>query len=321
MKPFDKSKLNIKPLSERSSKSDLSILIEPNSTPPELSSEQASRLERIATSIKIAKGQDAPIVFAFGAHLIKNGLSKILIELMQEGYVQHILGNGATSIHDWELAFQGKTEEDVEHYVKEGQFGLWEETGHYLNIAISENAELGYGTAVGKLIWEEKIGKEVVLHPHKEISIFGQAFHLGIPISVSIGMGQDIIHTHPDCDGAAIGEASYIDFLKFVETVSNLENGIYISVGSAITSPMVFEKALSMARNVALQESRTLENFNIIVNDIQPGTCDWHEREPPKNNPAYYLRFMKTFARMGGNCEYIEMDNRVFLHNLYHLLQ
>src|SRR3989344_1711721 len=295
MKPFDKSKLKTKPLSERSSKSDLSVLIEPNSIPPELSSEQASKLERIAASIKRAKGQDAPIVFAFGAHLIKNGLSKILIELMNEGYVQHILGNGATSIHDFELAFQGATEEDVEHYVKEGQFGLWEETGHYLNTAISENIELGYGTAVGKLIWEGRAGKEVVSHPHKEISVFGQAFRLDIPVSVCLGIGHDIINTHPYCDGAAIGKASYIDFLKFVETVSNLENGVYISVGSAITSPMVFEKALSMARNVASQESRKLENFNIVVNDIQPEDWDWSKGEPPKNHPIYYLRFFKTF--------------------------
>jgi len=321
MELFDRSRLEIKPLSERKSKTDLSSLINPCSSPPEISQGDCSKLEEIAYLVKESKNRKAPIIFSFGAHLIKNGLSKIVIELTKKGYVSHILGNGAVSIHDWEFSFQGKTEEDVKEYLQEGQFGLWEETGRYINQAIVRYQNLGYGCAVGKLISEEKLGEGQVIHKHKNISLLGNAFSLGIPVSICPQIGCDIIHTHPKCDGAAIGKAAYIDFLKFANTISNLEGGVYISVGSAITSPMIFEKALSMAKNIARQENRVLENYDIVVNDIQEGTWDWSKGEPAKDNPAYYLRFMKTFSRAGGNCQYIKMDNRAFLHNLYYLLK
>ena len=179
----------------------------------------------------------------------------------------------------------------------------------------------GYGGSVGRLIHEEILGNEKILHLNKDKSVLANAYNLKIPLSICPGIGYDIIYTHPKCDGAAVGEASYIDFLKFVNTIYNLENGVYISIGSAITSPMVFEKSLSMAKNKALQEGKKLENFKIYVNDIQPGTWDWSKGEPPKDNPAYYLRFMKTFARMSGSSEYIQMDNVKFLHNLYWMLK
>lgn len=309
-KMFDRQKLDIKPLYKRESKSDLSILINPNSEPPEISEEQKSKLENIVNSVKQAKMCNAPIIYAFGAHLIKNGLSKILIELMREGYVQHLLSNEAVVIHDWELAFQGKTEEDVRRYVAEGQFGLWE-TGMHIGNAIKLGAEhnLGYGETVGKLISESN-------YPNKEISVLGEAYRLQIPFSIGVTLGQNITHAHPNLDFTSLGKAGGIDFLRFVDAISNLQNGIYFSIGSAILSPQIFEKALSMARNV----NKNLNKYSIYINDIQPGNWDWNKGEPPKNNPAYYLRFMKTFARMGGKFEYIEMDNRAFLHNLYYLL-
>ena len=318
---FDMSKLEILSLSERESKTDLSVTINPNSVPPQVSGEEFSRLEKIASLVKSSRERRAPVIFAFGAHLVKNGLSKILINLMKMGYVQHILGNGAVSIHDWEFAFQGKTEEDVRKYLEEGQFGLWDETGRYINQAIKENKKLGYGGGLGKFILDGILKKEYLQHEHKAISILGNAFHLGIPVTISPLMGADIIYTHPKCDGAAIGKAGYIDFLKFANTISNLEGGTYISIGSAVTSPMVFEKALSMARNIARQKNKSIKNFNVIVNDIQEGEWEWSKGEPPKDNPAYYLRFMKTFSRAGGTVEYIQMDNRAFLHNLYHFLK
>lgn len=321
MELFDRSRLQLKPLAERKSKSDLSIMIYPNSTPPQVSSKDYSQLEKIASCMKESKEKREPIIFAFGAHLIKRGLSLILIDLMKKGYVQHILGNGAVSIHDWELAFQGKTEEDVKKYLSEGQFGLWKETGKYINGAINDYPFDGYGIRIGRLIFEDKLRGERVEHPYKDFSILANAYRLNIPVSICPQIGSDIIYTHPECDGRGIGHAAYVDFLKFAETISNLEGGTYISIGSAITSPMIFEKALSMAKNVARQEGRKLENYNIIVNDIQKGNWDWNDGEPPKDNPAYYLRFMKTFSRVGGKLQYIEMDNRTFLHNLYHLLK
>lgn len=322
MKEFDRGRLRMKRLAERKSKTDLSAIINPKNEPPIVPREKMSKLEEIADSIKIARMNKAPVIFAFGAHLVKNGLSRIFINLMEMGYVQYAIGNEAVAIHDWELAYQGKTEEDVKVYIREGQFGLWEETGKNLNkaIKIGNKIGLGYGEAVGKFIEEDGISDEIVTHPYKEFSILGNAYKLNVPFGISASIGENITHAHPECDGASLGESSYRDFLRFTETVKNLEGGVYISTGSAIKSPMLFEKALSMARNAALQEGRVLENYRIVVNDIQPSPWDWKQGEPPKDNPAYYLRFFKTFSRMGGKCNYIELDNKDFLHNLYWLL-
>lgn len=310
LRMFDRNKLKIRPLHERESKSDLSILINPNSDPPKLTDSEKSKLKQIADSVRKAKQRQAPVVYAFGAHLIKNGASRILIELMKLGYVQHILSNEAVIIHDWELAFQGRTEEDVRRYVAEGQFGLWE-TGEHIGNALKQGAleNLGYGESIGRLISESS-------YPNKDISVAGEAYRLGIPFSVGVTLGQNISHTHPNFDFTSLGKAGGIDFLRFVKTISNLQGGVYFSIGSAVLSPQIFEKALSMAKNT----NPDLNNYNIYVNDIQPGTWDWLQGEPPKDNPAYYLRFMKTFARIGGKSEYIIIDNRAFLHNLYCLL-
>ncbi|HLC63188.1 MAG TPA: hypothetical protein VJJ21_02615 [Candidatus Nanoarchaeia archaeon] len=316
MNIFNRNNLNIKPLSARQSKSDLSIMIQPESKPEKITKEELAKIKEIAESIKESRKNNAPVIFAFGAHFIKNGLALILIELMKQGYVQHILGNGAVSIHDWELAFQGKTEEDVKKYIAEGQFGIWQETGFYMNKAINLHPELGYGQALGKFMSESKIN-----HPYKQNSILAQAYQLKIPLSICTSIGHDIIYTHPECKGESIGKASYVDFLKFVTTLENFEHGTYISIGSAITSPMVFEKALSMVKNIAIQKNKKLENYNIFVVDIQPGTWDWSKGEPGKDHPAYYLRFCKTFSRMQGEFQYIKMDNKYFLHNLYHQLR
>ncbi len=319
MKLFDRTKLKLKPLAERESKSDLSILINPSSNPPRINKDERSKLEEVAFAIKESKREKAPIVFAFGAHAVKNGLSKIIISMMKEGYIQHMLVNEAFVIHDWELAFQGRTEEDVKKYVNEGQFGLWDETGLCLNAAINFGAKnnIGYGQSVGKMINGEKVSNIKIPHQYKSISVIGNAYKSDIPISVGVTIGQNIHHTHPGFSGEATGKAGEIDFLRFVETISNLERGVYISIGSAILSPQIFEKALSMAKNV----NKKLNNYHIYVNDLQPGNWDWSQGEPQKDNPAYYLRFMKTFSRMGGETRYIEMDNRKFLHNLYYLLK
>src|SRR3989338_1976459 len=265
MNIFNRNNLNIKPLSARQSKSDLSIMIQPESKPEKITKEELAKIKEIAESIKESRKNNAPVIFAFGAHFIKNGLSLILTELMKKGYVQHILGNGAVSIHDWELSFQGKTEEDVKKYIAEGQFGIWQETGFYINKAINLHPELGYGEALGKFICESKIS-----HPHKHQSVLAQSYQLKIPASICTSIGHDIIYTHPECKGESIGKASYIDFLKFASTIENFEHGTYISIGSAITSPMVFEKALSMAKNLAIQQHKKLENYTLVVNGIQP---------------------------------------------------
>jgi len=363
MQLFNKHQIKTKPLSERISKSDLSIMIDPNTQPPEIPFDQKQKIKQIARQIIQAKQNNSSIILTFGAHLIKNNLSKIIIEMIKKQYITHLASNGASAIHDWELAFQGKTEEDVRFYVQQGQFGIWEETGKYQNLAIQEGAKnnLGYGESIAKMIHEEElifnnstqeklspsesysvqtinpistkdnqIGRvdgsndqeqtQNIPPPYKQTSILNAAYTNQIPFTIHPCLGQDIIYTHPLCNFQAIGKTAEIDFLRFVKSVSNLEEGIYLSVGSAILSPMIFEKALSMARNTAHQNNKEIKNFTIIVNDIQPsGDWDWSsDQDPPKSSPAYYLRFCKTFHRMGAKqMQYLQLDNRAFIHNLY----
>ncbi len=361
---FDRRKIIFKPLSQRQSKSDLNILASLDEPPPELSEESEAIVETIVERMKQAKSKSAPILFAYGAHLFKNGLAPLLIELMKKGWIQHLLTNGAGSIHDWELAFHGETEEDVKRYIQEGQFGLWQETGFFLNLAVLVGAAygLGYGESVGKMIYDDGLsipatevlhyqmdflmqqqpmservadvanllasiqnfkipaGEMEILHPHKKVSIQHHAYCLQIPFSVCPGIGYDIIYGHPLNNGSAIGRSTLADFLAFANSVSHLEGGVFLSVGSAIMAPMTFEKSVSMARNIALQEGRPLKNYLLIVNDIQEGQWDWSQGEPPKNHPAYYLRFCKSFSRMGGEFKYLQLDNTLLLKSLYHRL-
>ena len=133
--------------------------------------------------------------------------------------------------------------------------------------------------------------------------------------------GHDIIYTHRANRGAAVGRCAERDFLSFVNSVSGLEEGVYLSIGSAVMSPMIFEKALSMARNVAQKEGTDIRKCSIHVVDLQKETWDWSKGEPPMDNPAYYLRFMKTFNRMGCPIDYTSIDNRDFLLHLYQRLK
>jgi len=342
---FDRTKLKFLPLSLRKSKSSLENLI----IDPDLIEDfdDSEIFQKISSEIIEARKKEASVILTFGAHLIKNGLSLVLKKMIEKNYITHLATNGAGSIHDWEIAFHGKTEEDVQENLKEGKFGLWEETGKYLNLAIISGAytEKGYGESVCQMIHEEVIkipkklpqklskilknyclnpGEEIrIKHPFKDYSIQNHAFKNNINFTVHPGFGYDIIYSHPLNHGVSIGKTAEIDFLKFVDSVTKLENGVYISIGSAIMSPMIFEKSLSMARNYRSSFSEKIENFTIVVNDIQESNWNWNcDKEPPKDNPAYYLRFCKTFKRCGAkNLYYIQKDNREFLKSLYKNLE
>src|SRR5207253_589629 len=162
-------------------------------------------------------------ILMMGAHVLRAGVSPYLIDLMERGLISHIAMNGAGPIHDWELALIGATTESVARYVQTGEFGLWRETGH-MNDVISEGARagLGMGEALGRAILDG-------VFPHKDISVLAQAVKLGVPVTVHVGIGYDIIHEHPNCDGAALGQTSYQDFLIFAEGVSKLEGGALLS--------------------------------------------------------------------------------------------
>lgn len=156
-----------------------------------------------------------------------------------------------------------------------------------------------------------------VKHPFKQYSIQYACYKEHIPFTDHPMFGHDIIYTHKANKGAAIGRTAEVDFLRFVHSVSNLEGGVYLSIGSAVMSPMVFEKSLSMVRNISMQQGKDIRNCHIHVLDLQKQTWDWSKGEPPMDDPAYYLRFMKTFSRMGCPVDYTSIDNRDFLVGLY----
>jgi hypothetical protein len=160
-------------------------------------------------------------------------------------------------------------------------------------------------------------GTHPVPHPWKAASVQSACYERGVPFTVHPGIGQDIVYSHPLFRGGAVGRGAMTDFLVYASAIERLEGGVYLSVGSSVMSPMIFEKSLSMARNVLRQRGKRLEDFTIVVNDLTPAAWDWSRGEPPVESPAYYVRFMKTFARMGGALRYVGSDNRLFLHGLY----
>jgi hypothetical protein len=184
------------------------------------------------------------IVWGVGAHVIKTGLSPLLVDLMERGFVSALATNGAGVIHDFEIALSGATSEDVDASLGKGRFGMADETGRLLNGAINDGvkAGLGLGQAVGKFLCDK--------HPQYEhSSVMASAFRLGIPLTVHVALGTDIIHMHPAASGAALGEGSLRDFRFFASNVARLEGGVYLNCGSAVVLPEVFLKAVSLARN------------------------------------------------------------------------
>jgi hypothetical protein len=161
-------------------------------------------------------------------------------------------------------------------------------------------------------------GRMAVPHRWKHASILAQAYHHGVPMTVHPGIGYDIISNHPVFNGAAIGRAAEWDFKLFAGSLRDLEGGVVLSIGSAIMGPQVFEKALSCVNNLRLQEGKGIvRSHNFYVVDLQDGgNWDWTRGEPPKTNPAYYLRFCKSYSRMGGTLNYVQCDNVTFLHHL-----
>lgn len=367
---FNRDALDVFPLSNRVNKIDvLREAIDPATYPVELTDEARRDVERVADELRRAKKLGAARVLTYGAHSIKNGLGPLLSRLAEDGWLTHLTTNGAGVIHDWEFAFQGASGEDVRRYATEGQFGIWEETGKYINLSIVVGAFFGrgYGESVGETIRANGLeiptdaeltdailagtrpdadsttldraaaaadllaskrrfslpdGKLEIPHRFPEYSVAFRTRRAGVRFSCCPMIGCDIIYTHPANKCAAIGRAAERDLLSFVDSVSRLEGGVYLSVGSAVLSPMIFEKALSMARNAARQEKRKIDDFSICVVDLAKSDWDWTKNgEPPATDPAYYHRYCKTFSRMGGRMTYCGADNRSWFVALYNELQ
>ena len=283
---FDRSALKIKPLSQRIH--DLSRDVVLDLEQP-ASLEHQDELKSVAESIIEAKENRSSTLMMMGGHVIRSGVQKYIIDLMTRGYIDCLAMNGSGIIHDFELALIGATTESVARYIQTGEFGLWRETGYLndiINKAYREDSSVGMGEAVGQAILDGD-------YPHKNISLLAAARKLNIPVTVHVGVGYDIIHEHPNCDGAAMGALSFNDFLKFAEVIRNLEGGVIMNFGSAVMAPEVFLKALSMARNVAHQSDREIRHFTTLVSDLYDLPRDYRS-ETLKDQPGYYFRPWKT---------------------------
>ncbi|VAX15730.1 FIG00605929: hypothetical protein [hydrothermal vent metagenome] len=279
---FDREKLSLRPLALR--QSDFSVeSIKSVATKPGKFPELGEVAERIIKARRLG----APVILIIGAHVLRCGVQPVLFEMMERGFVTLVAGSGALMIHDFELGLTGKTTENVSRYIQEGQFGLWTETG-WINDFVAKGWERGegLGETIGKAISDGE-------YPYMDISLFARAYKLGIPVTVHVGIGYDIVHQHPNCNGAAYGATSYADFLRFAAEVERLEDGVVMNFGSAVMGPEVFLKALAMARNVAKQKGKNISRFTTLVCDLQNLKNDYRT-EPSKNDPNYYFRPLKT---------------------------
>jgi hypothetical protein len=256
------------PIAKRAGKVSLRALAKPASrgdtfsnfleTLPDILAVQDFRA--VVKAIERARKNRRPVVLGMGAHPIKVGLSPLIIDLMNRGIITAVATNGACIVHDFELAFAGNTSEDVGTELCGGTFGMAKETGMYLNKAIK--AGIGKGFGIGRAIGEMMNNGKFRFG---EKSIFASACELSISATVHVAIGTDIIHMHPDADGAAIGEGSFRDFKLFASIVSDLEGGVYINLGSAVIMPEVFLKALTIARNLGNKvDSITTVNMDFI---------------------------------------------------------
>jgi hypothetical protein len=332
---FDRSRLQLKPLAERVHDMTLADVL-PLDAPGEPFEHLV--LPIIAQRMLAARQAGAPVIVLMGAHVIKSGLSRFVIDLMERGIITHIGMNGAGPIHDFELALIGATTESVARYIREGQFGLWQETG-WINEIVAAGARegLGYGEALGKAICEstnqrinESANQEAATRhspirsfAHSDVSILATGYRLRVPVTVHIGLGYDIIHEHPNCDAAALGAASYRDFLIFTEAITRLQGGVFLNFGTAVMGPEVYLKALAMARNVAAQEGRQINKFTTAVFDLLDLGPDL-DHEAPKTDARYYYRPYKTIlvrtVADGGESFYVRGGHRGTIPALHQLL-
>lgn len=309
---FDRGNLILKSIDQRIHDISLEDMLLPNS---ELPIFEHPTLEILAERIVASAKCGATVLVMIGAHLIKTGASPLLIPLMQKGYITHLAMNGAGAIHDFELALIGKTSENVAKYIVEGEFGFWKETGRINEVAKEASKEgLGLGEVLGRTIEKEKF-------PFRETSLLAAGYRFNVPVTIHIGIGCDIIHQHPNCDGGALGASSYNDFLVYTQSVTKLERGVFLNFGSAVTGPEVYLKALSMARNVATQKGEKISSFTTAVFDLLPLEEENLNETPLKSDARYFYRPWKTIlARTvaeGGESFYVKGEHRLTVSALY----
>jgi hypothetical protein len=336
--------------------------IKTTNLPNELEEEAMEIILRTANDIIKAKEKGASRILTFGTHLVSNGLGPLLGEFIRRGWLTHLATTGTSIVNDFELASQGATNEDARANLPTGKLGMWQEPALYLNIAILLGAwqGLGLGESIGKMIADggleipdgkalikdiqhlddfekiasttdllEKIekykipsGRMKIAFPYRQFSLQYAAWQARIPFTVHPMFGLDVFFMHPMNSFAAVGRTSETDFLYFVNSIDQMEDGIYISAGSSIASPMIYEKALSMSQNVRIPVGRRMQRHKILVVDLAESRWDWMlNGEPPESRPEYYLRYCKSFSRAKGETMcYISADTRDFFLHLYNAL-
>lgn len=308
---FDRNNLLIKPLEERVSDISIDIMMNPDDDIDIIDDDNYTKL---AESIWTARKKGATVMLMYGAHVIRSGCSLYMIKLMEDRLITHFATNGAGAIHDFEFAYYGQTCESVAKYISNGQFGLWRETGlinEALKIGVEHN--LGAGEAIGRYIEKNNF-------KYKGSSVLAAAYRNHIPATVHIGIGNDIVHEHPNADGAIIGQATYRDFLIYTHSISKLQNGVFLNFGSAVTGPEVYLKAIAMVRNVAHQKGECIDKITTAVFDILPIDNQDYSSTPPKSDPRYYFRPWKTILTRtvadGGTSYYFKGSHECTLPNL-----
>ncbi len=360
---IDPRRIETRPLSEREDLIDIRTAAADPDAPPPDAGDLRGAIERMAEAIAVARRRGAAVILAYGAHLVKNGGGPVVNRLVAGGWLTHLATHGAGIIHDWEFAYRGTSSESVAENAPAGRFGHWEETGRTINLAVAAGAArgVGFGESMGRAITGDGVelpdpgelarlvaenpshpltgaradllemmtrfglaaGRHEIAHSFKDFSIPAACYRRGVPLTVHPGIGYDIYNVHPFFCGAAVGRAAATDLRILTRAVRDLAGGVYLSVGSAVMSPQVFEKTFSAANNLRRGDGLPLiADHAVFVVDIHDGGgWDWSAGEPPKDNPAYYLRFCKSFFRLGASTRYVRGDNVTVLHNLLALLE
>ncbi len=267
----------------------------------------------LVSKLKEAKENGRTVTCFYGAHVIKCGLSRYLIWLIKNGYITHLASNGAGSIHDFELAYLGGTSEHVPTAIEDGSFGMWEETGAWMNEAIKLGAKKNYGYGQSLADYVENNPDKF---PYRDDCVFYQAYKMGVPVTYHVTMGTDIIHQHPTVDFEALGKTSGRDFNYFCHSIAALgDNGVHLNIGSAVTGAEVFLKALSIARN----QGNALKHITTANFDIIP--LGDYKTDVGKDTFEYYYRPRKNIINrpvsLGGTGLYICGNHEQTIPSLY----
>ena len=360
---LDRFAVLMQPLPARENKKTIDTdHVSPDAPPGRLPGDGQQTIEEAVERIRAARENGRPVVVAFGAHAIKNGLGPVFLRLAERGWVTHLATNGAGVIHDWEFAYQGQSCEHVGPMVAEGRFGNWQDTGFSINLAINVGAYegKGYGESVGAMIENEGLDipsaaeleatvrdnlatdplksaaaadllyvvrafdlparRMEIPHPWKRYSIQAGAFRLGVPFTSHPMIGHDIIYNHPMNHCASLGRAAQRDFLAYADAISRIDGGVYLSIGSAVMSPMVFEKSLSMAQNLAIQRGEHIDRHYILVERSGGSDVGLGSGRTSRGEPGVLPALQQNVQPDGGTMRYVQADNRDLLLNLTHML-